>query len=40
MITLNAAYARMNRQKIEEFAGENFLHRDKVVEKNTTSGNI
>lgn len=33
MITLNVAYARINRQKIEEFSGENFVHRDEVVAK-------
>ncbi|MGD8914071.1 MAG: hypothetical protein PVI97_15985 [Candidatus Thiodiazotropha sp.] len=33
MITLNAAYARIKRQKIEEFAGDCFLHRDDVIEK-------
>ncbi len=33
MITLNVAYARMKRQKIEEFSGECFLHCDDVVEK-------
>ena len=33
MITLNVAYARMKRQKIEEFAGNCFLHRDNIVEK-------
>lgn len=33
MLTLNAAIARVKRQKIEEFAGESFVHRDEVVKK-------
>jgi hypothetical protein len=33
MITLNVAYARIKRQKIEKFAGGCFLHRDDVIEK-------
>lgn len=33
MITLNAAYARMKRQKIEEFAGNHYLHRDDILSK-------
>lgn len=33
MITMSAVFARMKRQKIEEFAGSCFLHREDVVEK-------
>ncbi|MCO7225789.1 hypothetical protein [Pleionea sp. CnH1-48] len=32
MITLNAVFARMRRQKIEEFSGEFFLCGDDVIE--------
>lgn len=33
MITLSSVYARVKRQKIEEFAGEYFLSRNDIVEK-------
>jgi len=33
MITLASVYARMKRQKIEEFASGCFLHRDDIIEK-------
>ena len=33
MLTLNAVFARIKRNKIEEFAGKSFLHRDKIVQK-------
>ena len=33
MLTLNAVYARMKRNKIEDKAGSNFLHRDEIVQR-------
>jgi len=31
MITLNAVHARIGRQKIQEFSGDNFLHRKDIL---------
>jgi len=33
MLTLNAVYARMKRNKIEENAGDSFLHRDEITQR-------
>jgi len=33
MLTLNAVFARMKRNKIKEFAGNSYLHSDEIMQK-------
>ncbi|HHL43968.1 MAG TPA: hypothetical protein ENJ42_10140 [Hellea balneolensis] len=33
MLTLNAVYARMKRNNIEDCAGDSFLHREEIVQR-------